>query len=201
MKKLLEFLALATLAAAQVRTIGTGTDIPVRTNETIDTSKADGRVFTGVVDQDVMDASNNVAIPRGSNVELIVTTASNRELTLDLESVTVQGQRYAVTSDASLLSGEQKDGLGTNKRTAGYVGGGAALGAIIGAIAGGGKGAAIGAGVGAGAGAGTQVLTRGKKVKIPAESLLTFRLEQPLGVGTADAGYNRRGRHYHRNRR
>src|SRR5688500_2769878 len=130
MKRLLGFLALATLAAAQVRTIGTGTNIPVRTNETIDTNRADGWVFTGVVDQEVMDASNYVAMPRGSNVELRLTTASSRELTLDLDSVTVHGQRYAVTSDASLLSGEQKDGLWTNKRTAGYVGGGSALSAI-----------------------------------------------------------------------
>ena len=50
------------------------------------------------------------------------------------------------------------------------VGGGAVLGTLIGAIAGGGKGAAIGAVARAGAGAGTQVLTRGKTVKVPAET-------------------------------
>ena len=50
------------------------------------------------------------------------------------------------------------------------VGGGAVLGTLIGAIAGGGKGTAIGAVARAGAGAGTQVLTRGKTVKVPAET-------------------------------
>jgi hypothetical protein len=59
------------------------------------------------------------------------------------------------------------------------------LGAIIGAIAGGGKGAAIGAGAGAGAGALTQIITKGKSIKVPVESVLTFRLETPLRI-TAD---------------
>ncbi len=198
MKRLLGLLAVATLAGAQVRTIGAGTSIAVRTNEAIDAKKSDGRVYAGVVDEDVRDASGNVAIAKGSNAELIVRKASNKDLTLDLESITSNGQRYAVTADESRLSSEQKDSVGANKRTAEYLGGGAAIGAIIGAIAGGGKGAAIGAAVGAGAGAGTQVLTRGKAVKVPVESLLTFRLEQPLAVGTADRGYARRGRHYHK---
>ena len=54
-----------------------------------------------------------------------------------------------------------KAGVGGNKRTAEYVGGGTALGAVIGAIAGHGKGAAIGAASGAAAGAGAQIFTRG----------------------------------------
>jgi len=193
------FLALATLAVAQVRTIGTGTSISMRTNETIDVKNSDGRVFTGVVDRDVTDANSNVAIPRGSNAELIVKKASNKDLALDLESVTVNGQRYAVTADASRMSSGQREGIGKNKRTAEFIGGSAAPGAIIGAIAGGGKGSAIGAAA-AGAGAGTQVLTRGKAVKFPAESLLTFRLEQPLEMGAADSGFTRKGHHDHTSR-
>src|SRR5207247_2298455 len=148
-------LALSTLAVAQVRTIGTGTSISVRTNEAINVKGSDGRVFTGAVDQDVRDANGTVAIPRGSTAELIVRQSSNKELMLDLESVTVNGQRYAVSADASSITSGQRDGIGTNKRTGEFIGGGAALGAIIGAIAGGGKGAGIGAAAGAGAGAGT----------------------------------------------
>ena len=56
------------------------------------------------------------------------------------------------------------------------------MGAIIGAIAGGGKGAAIGAGSGAGAGALTQILTKGGSIKVPAETILTFKLERALKV-------------------
>jgi len=202
MKQVLGVLAFAALALGQGRTIGTGTTITVRTNEMIETKKSDGRLYSGVVDQDVMDANNNIAIPKGSSVELVVKRAAedNDDLVLDLDSVTVNGQRYGLATDESRLSGEQRDGIGKNKRTAEYVGGGAAIGAIIGAIAGGGKGAAIGAAAGAGAGAGAQVLTRGKTVRIPAESLLTFRLEQPLRVGSPDNGVTRGGRRYRRTR-
>jgi len=71
-------------------------------------------------------------------------------------------------------------GIGKNKRTAEMVGGGAVLGTVIGAVAGGAKGAVLGAVLGGAAGGGAQVLTRGKEVKVPAESVLTFRLDQPV---------------------
>jgi hypothetical protein len=201
MKKLLGLFALTTLAFGQVGTVGNGTSISVRTSERIDAKKSDGRIFAGVVDQDVRDANNSVAIPRGSQVELTVKKLSSNDLVLDLESVTIAGQRYAVTADDAAMGGGQRDSIGKNKRTAEFVGGGALLGTIIGAIAGGGKGAAIGAAAGAGAGAGTQVLTRGKKVNVPAESLLTFRLEKSLKMGVADNGITRNGRHYHKTNR
>jgi hypothetical protein len=75
--------------------------------------------------------------------------------------------------------------VGANKRTAEYTGGGGAIGAIIGAIAGGGKGAALGAASGAGAGAITQIVTKGGSIKVPAESVLTFKLDRPLRVMAA----------------
>jgi outer membrane lipoprotein SlyB len=78
-----------------------------------------------------------------------------------------------------------KSGMGANKRTAEYTGGGGAIGAIIGAIAGGGKGAAIGAGSGAAAGAITQVVTKGGSIKVPAETVLTFKLDGPLRVAAS----------------
>jgi hypothetical protein len=181
----------------QTRMIGAGSSISVRTNEAIDVRRSDGRVFSGTVNQDVIDADGGLAIPRGSSVELIVKSISNQDLVIDLASVTVNGQRYAVTTYADGIAGGRRDGFGTNARTGEFLGGGALLGTVIGAIAGGGKGAAIGAGAGAGAGAGTQFLTRGRSVRVPAESLLTFRLEQPLDMGVLDNGINRNGRHYH----
>jgi len=75
-----------------------------------------------------------------------------------------------------------REGIGKNTRTATMVGGGAVLGTLLGAIAGGGRGAAIGALAGAAAGAGAQVLTRGKKVDVPPETVLTFRLDQPINL-------------------
>jgi hypothetical protein len=103
--------------------------------------------------------------------------AGSAELQLELTRMVVNGQDYPVVSSDYSLKGK---GRGTN--TAEKVGGGAAVGAIIGAIAGGGKGAAIGAGVGSAAGAGVQVFTRGQQVKVPSETLLEFRLQQPVTV-------------------
>jgi hypothetical protein len=59
------------------------------------------------------------------------------------------------------------------------------VGALIGAIVGGGKGAAIGAGVGAAGGAGVVVLTKGKEVKVPAETVLNFKLDADLHLQPA----------------
>ncbi|RPJ54935.1 MAG: hypothetical protein EHM23_27760 [Acidobacteria bacterium] len=196
MKKLLVLFAFTSLAFAQSGTIGTGTSISVRTTEKISVKKSDGRIFAGIVDMDVRDANNNVAIPRGSQVELTVKQLAKNNLVLDLESVTVGGKRFGISADDAAMGNEQKDGIGKNKRTAEYIGGGAVLGTIIGAIAGGKKGAAIGAAAGAGAGAGAQVLTRGKKVDVPKESLLTFRLDKSLRMGVAGNRITRNGRLY-----
>ena len=191
---------LAVSAWAQQDRVPSGTEITVRTNGRIEAKNSNqGRIYRGVVDRDVRDRSGNVVIRRGSDAELIIRSTSNRELQLDLESVSVDGRRYVVsTSDEVVASkGNEKDGVGVNKRTAKYTGGGAVIGSIIGAIAGGGKGAAIGALAGGGAGAVGQTVTRGRNVNVPAESLLTFRLDQPLRVGGPDRGRDRKGQHYH----
>jgi hypothetical protein len=165
-----------------------GTQVSVRTDETIDSGKAvEGQTFAAEIASDVRDANGDVVIPRGSNAQLIIRSASKggritgaSDLLLDLYSVSVGGRQYQV--DTADLEQKGRAGLGKNKRTGEFVGGGAALGAIIGAIAGHGKGAAIGAASGAAAGAATQVLTRGGSVRVPAESLLTFKLDKPLRV-------------------
>ena len=193
--------ALSLPLAAQTDRVPAGAEITVRTNEAIDARHpSDSRIYTAVVDQDVRDRSGNVVIPRGANAELIMRDASDSDIVVDLESVEVNGRRYSVdaASQAVTNTDERREGVGANERTAKHVGGGALIGSIIGAIAGGGKGAAIGAATGAGAGAVAQTVTRGGSVRLPSESLLTFRIDRPLIVGTADSGYMREGRHYHR---
>ena len=59
------------------------------------------------------------------------------------------------------------------------------LGTLLGAIAGGGKGAVIGAVAGAAAGGTAQVLTKGKEVKVPAETVLNFQLDQPVTLSAS----------------
>ncbi len=165
-----------------------GAEVSVRTNETIDSATAaEGQTFDAVITRDVKDADGYVVIPRGSDARIVIRSASKgdrfhgaSDLVLDLQSVTIDGKQYAI--DTAEVSQKGKSGVGANKRTAIYTGGGAALGAIIGAIAGGGKGAAIGAGAGAGAGALTQIITKGGSIKVPVESVLTFKLDKPLTV-------------------
>jgi len=161
-----------------------GTSISVRTDQDINSQNAaEGRSFPASIMQDVVDSTGNVVIPRGTPATLVVRrmteggTLSSGNYILDLESVRVNGHRYMVET-ADVQTGET--GIGKNKRTAEYVGGGAVLGTLLGAIAGGGKGAAIGAVAGAAAGGGVQVLTKGREIRVPAETVLNFRLDQPL---------------------
>lgn len=164
-----------------------GAQISVRTEETIDSGKAaEGQLFPAEVTRNALDAAGNVVIPRGANAQIVIRSASKggkirgaSDLVMDLASVSIDGREYQLSTTD--LAERGKEGLGANRRTAEYSGGGAAIGAIIGAIAGGGKGAAIGAGSGAGAGALGQILTKGT-IKVPVESVLTFQLDRPLRV-------------------
>lgn len=165
-----------------------GTEVAIRTDETIDSKKAvEGQGFAAEVARDVRDSAGDVVIPRGSNAQIVIRSSSKggrftgaSDLLLDLVSVSVDGRQYRL--DTADVAERGRAGLGKNKRTGEFVGGGAIAGAIIGAIAGHGKGAAIGAGSGAAAGVAADLITRGSAVRVPAETLLTFRLDKPLRV-------------------
>jgi hypothetical protein len=184
--------------ANPVSRVEPGSDIPVRTNEYIETHSRDGSIYYGRVAEDIRGSDGQLAIPRGSDVELIVRRARDNDLVLDIESITAYGQRYAVDTGTERIESSDRPGIGANERTGRFVGGGAVLGTIIGAIAGGGKGAAIGAAAGAAAGAGGQIATRGRDVRVPAESVVTFQLQSPLVINIPDSGYEQSGYHYHR---
>lgn len=166
-------------------TLAAGTEIAIQTNENIDSRNARvGQTYPAEVAQDVMGPSGEVLIPKGSEARLTIrqanegSTTGSADLALDLESVNVAGRQYTISSEDVRKGGSE--GIGKNKRTAEMVGGGAVLGTLLGAIAGGGKGAAIGAVAGAAAGGTAQVLTKGKDVKVPAETILKFKLDRPL---------------------
>ncbi|MCU1339327.1 MAG: hypothetical protein JWO19_4908 [Bryobacterales bacterium] len=139
-----------------------GTVIAVRTNDTIDVERRDNRVYTGIVDQDVRGTNGALAIPRGSPVELIVRVARDNDLILDIESVTVNGQRYAIRTDPNRIESQRDNSI---------------VGAIVGAINGG--------------------QAQGRAVRVPRDSVVTFRLGRPMEMGVADRGTTRNGYHYH----
>ncbi len=174
-----------TTGSASTTSIPAGTTVVIRALQPISAASAEeGNRYDAEVAQDIVNVNGDVLVPRGSRAQLTVLNASGggavgtSKLELGLASVTVNGRPHMVQTGTVAEHGRQ--GLGANRRTAETVGGGAALGAIIGAIAGGGSGAAAGAAIGAAGGAAAQVLTRGDKINVPSESVLTFRLEQPI---------------------
>jgi hypothetical protein len=167
-------------------TIPAGTTLEVRTNESIASGNAEGRTYQADIATEVVDADGKVLIPRGSRVELVVLEAKEKSgvkgasLELGMRSVTVNGATYLVISEEV----RRTSGLGANEQTAKTVGVGAALGTLLGAAAGGGKGAVLGGLAGAAAGAAVQVITQGKEVKVPAETVLRFKLDEPIQLQT-----------------
>ena len=165
-------------------TIPAGQPLLVRMIDGVDSSKNQvGDVFHASLETDLYIRDSLVArkgtdvYGRLAEVKEAGHLSGSAELQLELIRLVIDGHDYPLVSSDYSLKGQ-----GRGSDTAKKVGGGAVFGAIIGAIAGGGKGAAIGAGVGSAAGAGVQVFTRGKQVKVPSETLLEFRLEQPATV-------------------
>ena len=163
-------------------TIPIDTQVTVRMIESVnsETSRL-GQTYRASLDEPIYVNGQEV-VPRGADVltKLVTDQQSGKiqgrtVLTLALSTITVNGRTYDVTS-----SDVKTESSSRGARSGKVIGGTAALGAIIGGIAGGGKGAAIGAGSGAAVGTGAEVLTGGQKVRIPSETRLTFRLQNPV---------------------
>lgn len=165
-------------------TIPAGQSLLVRMIDGVDSSRNHvGDVFHASLETDLY-VNNMLVAKKGTdiygrleNAQEAGHLAGSSQLQLELIRIVIDGHDYPLVSSDYTLKGK-----GRGSDTAKKVGGGAVVGAIIGAIAGGGEGAAIGAGVGSAAGAGVQVLTKGQQVKVPSETLLEFRLQQPAVV-------------------
>jgi len=164
--------------------IPAGTTVSVRMIDSVDSAvNHSGEIFRASLDAPLV-VDNEVVVPAGNDVfvKLVDVKSAGRisgrsELRMELVRMQFQGKSYVLQS-----STYEQAGTSRGKRTAAMAGGGAGLGALIGAVAGGGKGAAIGAAVGAAAGTGVQVATKGQQIKIPSETKLDFRLEQPVEI-------------------
>jgi len=100
---------------------------------------------------------------------MIVRQVSDDRMALDFESMTVDGRRYTVDTSGPQFHMDRGD----------YDRGAGLVGSIVGAIAG--------------------IETQGPQIRVPADSILNFRLRQPLRiVDWQDPGYDRDGSHYHR---
>jgi len=166
-------------------TLASGTTIPIRITQTLDSaSTQQGDTFSGVLASDILSDNNVVVLPQGTPVNGRVVTVQeaahfkgNSLLTIELTSLDRKGDHLPITTDSF-----SKAGKGRGKNTAEKIGGGAAVGAILGGILGGGRGAAIGAAAGGGAGTGVQAVTKGQQVQIESETLVRFHLSNPVTV-------------------
>jgi len=169
-------------------TIPAGTRILIRTIDSLDSSKQKtGYRFTASLETN-LQADDVLVAPRGSTVYGRLAEASSAgrmsgssQLTLELTDIVINGTAYPL-----LTSTLEVKGKGEGKKTAGKVLGGTGLGALIGGIAGGGSGAAIGALAGAAGGTAIASSKKGEQLQIPSESLLEFRLEQPVSLPVAE---------------
>ena len=170
--------------APRVVTLPAGTELRVRLDQDLGSKiSQEGDNFPATVADDVL-VKGQVVIPRGSRADGTVIDAKplgkfkgGAVLSVRLERVHTNWGSYPVAT-----SSVERAEKGKGKRTAVFAGGGAGFGAIVGAFAGGGKGAAIGAMAGAGAGTAGGALAGNKQIFLPAETLLTFRLENPVRI-------------------
>jgi outer membrane biosynthesis protein TonB len=165
-------------------TVPSGTALPVRLIDTIDSATAQtGDTFRGTLDSPIA-IDGEVVVPAHYDVEghIVAAQASGKFagralLELQLDRIKVGDRWYNVETDHF----KQETGS-RGKNTAAKVGGGAVAGAILGGIFGGGKGAAIGSVAGAGAGGGVQAASKKPDIKLSSERILTFALQQPVTI-------------------
>jgi len=178
-------------------TVPDGTALDVRLTETLSSELNEkGDTFLATLASPIM-VDGRVAIPAGAGVQGKVVEVQSAGRFSGKPGLVIEVTRLAYNGESYDLSSNQysKQGSSRTARAATTIGGGAGVGALIGGILGGGRGAAIGAMIGAGAGTGVQAKAKGPEVQLPAETMLSFRLENPLSVipastlqGTQGAG-------------
>src|ERR1700761_8680514 len=168
-------------------TLPRGTRLAVRLGQTMDVKHVQaGDHFSGTLAQPVVEG-NTVLVPAGSNAEGEVLVAHRRGkfkgrsvMALTLTRLDVNGTQYRI--DTTSLARTKK---GKGKRSAAFIGGGAGMGMLIGGIATGGVGLLVGGLAGGGAGALGAAFTGNRDISIPAETVVTFRLQDALTLAPA----------------
>jgi len=161
-----------------------GTHIRVRLDQDLGSKiNNPGDSFSATVADEVV-VNGTAVIPRGARADGTVVDAKplgrfkgGAMLSVRLDRVHTKWGSYPVSS-----STVDKAEAGKGKRSAAFIGGGAGLGALIGGLAGGGKGALLGAMAGGGAGTAGSAFTGNKQIVLPAETMLTFRLDRPIHI-------------------
>lgn len=165
-------------------TVPAGTVLQVRTVEALSSETShENDPWHGTLNSDIV-VDDQTVIPAGAEVDGRVMEAhaathysGGASLVLGVEKISFNGKTYQVATNTWERKAATR-GKNTVEKTAG----GAAVGAILGGIFGGGKGAAIGSVAGAGAGAGANTITKGQRVDLRPETLVSFQLQNPISV-------------------
>lgn len=164
----------------KVVTLAQGTVLDVTLEQAISSKDAQrGEAFDAKLGRDVQ-TDGGVAIPAGSRVHGTIMAAAPggranapASLVLALSDVELAGANYPVRTSTVTRKGQ----VDTRSQAEG-----AAAGGFIGGVASKTKGFFKGAKTGASAGASTAAAITNKDISIGTESVLAFRLEQPVSV-------------------
>lgn len=176
----------------QTLTLPAGTVVRVRIDEWLSSDhNLTGDSFSAVLEQPIV-VDGWVVARRGQAQTGRVSVVKKgghgdgaSQLGVDLPELTlVDGQQLPLQTELFQTSAGTSHG-----RDAAIVGTTTGMGALIGAIAGRGVGAAIGAGVGATAGIIGVMSTQGKPTVISPETVLSFRLQAPVTISTANSQF------------
>jgi hypothetical protein len=183
------------VAPPPVRVIlATGTTVTVRLNQAVGSRvSASGQRFMSKLDHAVVVDGREV-LPAGTQFSGTVIEAmpaghlaGGAVLRVALASFTLNATNYRIQT-TTLVRVSQ----GKGRRTATMAGGGAAIGALVGALAHRGKGALIGAAAGAAAGGAGSALSGGDRdIVMPAQSLIAFKIVEPLTLTLGPAPQTR----------
>jgi hypothetical protein len=177
---------------APTLTLPQGTLIRVRLTEPLSSERnRPGDGFLGVLDQPLV-AQGWVVAWRGQAADGRVVDVQNAgrvkgvsQLTVALSQlVLVDGQQVPIRTQLVAFSGGKSKG-----RDAQGVVLSSGIGAAIGGAVGHGTGAAIGAAAGAAAGMAGVLVSRGRPAELYPETLMTFRLEDPVSISTQQSAH------------
>lgn len=161
-----------------------GTELAIRIDQRLSARGSySGERFNGNVVDPIVD-NGTVIIPRATPVAGRVVAAhqgghfrGRSILELRLTSMTLNGYEYPLDTRDTVRTRR-----GKGRRSAGIIGGMTGAGMLIGGLATGGVGLAIGGAAGAGAGTAIAAGTGNHRLDVPAESIVHFRLADPLVV-------------------
>ena len=164
----------------KIVTIPQGTVMDVTLQQALSTKDAQrGEAFDATVSHDVQ-ANGGVAIPAGARVHGTIQavtpggkTNAPASLVLSLSDLELAGASYPVRTSTVTRKGQ----VDTKSQAEG-----AAAGGFIGGVASKTKGFFKGAKTGATAGASTAAVVTNKDISIGTDSVLAFRLEQPVSI-------------------